>query len=89
MWRHPSHLLILWVKLNGRTRSLNPREDFAAVQFDAFERPENLYNELGDAPEDTVYLFIHGYSNTTSEALYRYAQIAVDFDLSGRRAMFP
>ncbi|WP_341366530.1 alpha/beta hydrolase [Yoonia sp. BS5-3] len=70
------------------TNRPDPLDDFAVVKFDPSDSAAQFYQAIAEAPGDTVYLFIHGYNNTTSEALYRYAQIATDFDLPQARAMF-
>ncbi len=66
----------------------DPLGDFAVVRFDDLESDQAFYDRLADAPGDAVYLFIHGYNNTTSEALYRYAQIVTDFEIPQARALF-
>ena len=66
----------------------DPAHDFAVVQFDPLGSERRFYSEIAAVPGDTVYLFVHGFNNTTSEALYRHAQIATDFDLPETRVMF-
>lgn len=81
----PTHILgqIAWP--DGPT---DPLTDFAVVDFQRFEGAVAVDQALANAEGDAVYLFVHGYNTTTSEALYRFAQIAHDFELPQTRLMF-
>lgn len=81
----PTHSLgqIAWP--DGPT---DPLTDFAVVDFALLENENALEAAIAAAEGDTVFLFVHGYNTTSSEALYRFAQIAHDFDLPGTRLMF-
>lgn len=81
----PSHAV---GQIEWPTARPDPLDDFAVVEFDPLTTADAFHAALDEAPGDAVYLFVHGYNNTTSEALYRYAQIAADFDLPQTRAMF-
>ncbi|WP_162617590.1 alpha/beta hydrolase [Yoonia maritima] len=43
---------------------------------------------LAAAPGDEILLFIHGYNSTTTEAVFRLAQIGYDFDIAGVKSVF-
>ncbi|MDX8347728.1 alpha/beta fold hydrolase [Cognatiyoonia sp. IB215446] len=81
----PSHELgqIAWP--DGPT---DPLTDFAVVDFTLLDDDVALERAIAAAEGDTVFLFVHGYNTTSSEALYRFAQIAHDFDLPDTRLMF-
>jgi esterase/lipase superfamily enzyme len=44
-----------------------------------------IAQERGDQP---TLLYVHGYNNTLSEAMYRFAQIKADFDVEGPAVLF-
>lgn len=81
----PSHMSgqIEWPK-----RRPDPLQDFAVVNFAPLDIGDRFNEAIASSPGDAVYLFVHGYNNTTSEALYRYAQIATDFDVPDTKVLF-
>ena len=81
----PTHVLgqIAWP--DGAT---DPLTDFAVVDFMPFPTSEAFARAMVDADGDAIYLFVHGYNTTSSEALYRFGQIAHDFNLPQTRLMF-
>ncbi|MEO0931906.1 MAG: alpha/beta hydrolase [Pseudomonadota bacterium] len=66
----------------------DPLTDFAVVDFVLLENETALQRAIAATKGDALYLFVHGYNTTSSEALYRFAQIAHDFDLPDTRLMF-
>lgn len=66
----------------------DPLTDFAVVDFVPLQPADAFDRYLAAANGDRVFLFVHGYNTTTSEALYRFAQIATDFELPETRVLF-
>ena len=59
----------------------DPARHFAVTDIDLYDGPLSFARAATDAiagPETLV--FVHGYNNTLSEAMYRLAQIRADFD---------
>lgn len=72
------------------TAGANNAENFTvtdAVRFDTDRAFLNDLNKHG-GPDDDIVIFIHGYNNTLAEAVYRHAQIAHDFRLTGPQIAF-
>lgn len=81
----PTHALgqIEWPK-----GTVDPRTDFAVVGLLDFHNGAGFINSIRAEPSDAVAIFVHGYNNTPSEALYRFAQIAHDFQITAPRILF-
>lgn len=63
---------------NGKA---DPARHFAITDIDVFDsRPGFARAATGAIPGRETLVFVHGYNNTLSEALYRLAQIRADFD---------
>lgn len=65
-----------------------PKTDFAVTDLNDFETKEAFIDAIKREPGDEVTVFVHGYNNTPSEALYRFAQIGHDFEISMPRFLF-
>ena len=67
---------------------VDPRTDFAVVGQENLGSSEALIKAIQGEAGNEVTLFIHGYNNTPSEALYRFAQIGHDFEIDTPRILF-
>lgn len=67
---------------------INAESDFAVVGQTYLATNERFVDALRRAPGDEVALFVHGYNTTSSEALYRYAQIGHDFNITSPKILF-
>ena len=67
---------------------VNPVTDFAVTDVTEFETRSDLLRALKQKPGDEVTLFVHGYNTTSSEALYRLAQIGFDFEIDTPLLLF-
>ncbi|WP_297769912.1 alpha/beta fold hydrolase [uncultured Roseovarius sp.] len=57
--------------------------DFVVTGTEVFSGPETLLRDMRRRTgERETFVFVHGYNNTLSEAMYRLAQIQTDFDVS-------
>ena len=81
----PSHALgqIEWPK-----GVADPRTDFAVVGRNQLGSNQALLDRIQAQEDDEVAVFVHGYNNTPSEALYRFAQIGHDFEITAPRVLF-
>ena len=52
------------------------------------ENNAGFLRDIQNQPGDEVAIFVHGYNNTPSEALYRFAQIGHDFEITTPRVLF-
>ncbi|MFK7870995.1 MAG: alpha/beta hydrolase [Roseobacter sp.] len=66
----------------------DPRKDFAVVDFVEYDAEDAYIRAIRKEPSDDVAVFVHGYNSTASEALYRYAQISHDFEITMPRVLF-
>lgn len=67
---------------------VDPSTDFAVVETRSMPSEQSLLSEINATPGDEVAIFVHGYNTTSSEALYRYAQISEDLDIPSPRVLF-
>ena len=67
--------MIEWPK--GKTA--NPASDFVVTGTKIFAEPAQMKADMGGPGETLV--FVHGYNNTLSDAMYRMAQIQTDFQI--------
>ncbi len=67
---------------------VDARIDFAVVDVDHLAGSEDLLQAINSKPGDEVAVFVHGYNTTPSEALYRYAQIGHDFNITSPKVLF-
>lgn len=67
---------------------VDPETDFAVVGQEDFGSSDALIKAIQAEPGDEITLFVHGYNNTPSEALYRFAQIGHDFEIDMPRILF-
>ena len=81
----PTHQLgqVEWPK-----KDVNPLTDFAVTDLQDFGAPDAFLRAIQAQRGDDVTVFVHGYNNTPSEALYRFAQIGHDFEISSARVLF-
>lgn len=84
----PNHQVgeVEWPPLTG---PLDTAKHFAVVGKAHFPDIDSFYTDFsraGQAPER--FLFVHGYNNTMSEALYRVAQIRADFGLDSPAMLY-
>lgn len=68
--------------------TVDPNTDFAVVGTDDLENSTGFINRIKAERDDEVAIFVHGYNNTPSEALYRFAQIGHDFEITSPRILF-
>lgn len=66
----------------------DPRTDFAVVGQKDLGSSAALIKAIQAEQGDEIALFVHGYNNTPSEALYRFAQISHDFEITTPRILF-
>lgn len=81
----PSHAL---GQIEWPDGPVDPSTDFAVVETRALPSEQSLLSEINAAPGNEVSVFVHGYNTTSSEALYRYAQISEDLDIPPPRVLF-
>ena len=62
--------------------------DFAVVGFTERDSSAEFIKDINAKPSDDVTVFVHGYNNTPSEALYRFAQVSHDFEMPAPRVLF-
>ncbi|UWR22537.1 alpha/beta hydrolase [Sulfitobacter sp. S190] len=62
--------------------------DFAVVGARDFGTDSAFIRAIAEKPGDDVVVFVHGFNNTPSEALYRFAQIGHDFGIKAPRILF-
>lgn len=81
----PTHRLgqVEWQKKN-----VNPLTDFAVTDLQDFGASDPFLRAIQAERGDDVTVYVHGYNNTPSEALYRFAQISQDFEISTARILF-
>lgn len=68
--------------------TVDPERDFAVVGQEDLGSNEGFIRTLRQLPGNDVTVFVHGYNTTSSEALYRYAQIGQDFEIDTPRVLF-
>lgn len=68
--------------------TVNANTDFAVVGTDDLGDDKGFINRIKAERDDEVAIFVHGYNNTPSEALYRFAQISHDFEITSPRILF-
>ncbi|MGC8201441.1 alpha/beta hydrolase [Aliiroseovarius sp. PTFE2010] len=77
----PSHRVgqVEWPTVKG-----DPGTSFGIADLVNLEAEERMFEEIAArlGPEDEIGVFVHGYNNSYSEALYRHAQIAFDYGLA-------
>jgi len=61
---------------------------FAVTDIERFPDADEMTQAIAAKDGDTIFLFVHGYNMTTSEAVYRFAQMAHDFELPQARVAF-
>lgn len=67
----------------------NAATDFVITGSEVYAGPAGLIRDVHKAtPERETMVFVHGYNNTLSEAMYRLAQIQADFDIGGPAVLF-
>lgn len=71
-------------------RQFDPQNDFFVSGQDSLGNMDRLMDDVARnvAPDQEIGVFIHGYNTTYPEAVYRHAQIAHDFKLSGPQITF-
>ncbi len=69
-------------------RRADPRTDFTTVDVQRFEHGKGFLSAIREQPGNEVTVFVHGYNTTSSEALYRFAQIGHDFEIETPRILF-
>lgn len=69
-------------------KEVDPTTDFAVTGLEKFETSRSFIRAIRAERGNDVTVFVHGYNNTPSEALYRFAQIGHDFELSMPRVLF-
>lgn len=81
----PTHVLgqIEWPK-----GVVDPRSDFAVTGVEDLRSSARMIAAIEAQKGDEVVVFLHGYNNTPSEALYRFAQIGHDFRIEEPRVLF-
>ncbi len=62
--------------------------DFVVTNTHVFESGAAMARAAQGAPDEDTLVFVHGYNNTLSEALYRLTQIQVDFDRQSPPVLF-
>ncbi|VAV92249.1 Lipoprotein, putative [hydrothermal vent metagenome] len=63
--------------------------DFVITGSEVYAGPAGLVRDVRKAtPDRETMVFVHGYNNTLSEAMYRMAQIQRDFDIGGPAVLF-
>lgn len=68
--------------------AVDPRTDFAVVGVQDLNAGQRLVRRLNAEPGEEVTIFVHGYNTTSSEALYRYAQVSHDLNIPSPRLLF-
>lgn len=81
----PTHAL---GKIEWPDGPADPLTDFTTVDVDRFQDKGSFIRAINSQPGDEVTVFIHGYNTTSSEALYRYAQVGHDFKIDTPRVLF-
>lgn len=66
----------------------DPATDFAVEGQNDLGSQDGLSRTLRQLPSNEVTAFVHKYSTTSSEALYRYAQIGHDFEIDTLGVLF-
>ncbi|MGX9357219.1 alpha/beta hydrolase [Roseobacteraceae bacterium S113] len=61
---------------------------FTTVGVESYENNAAFLDAIAAQPGDEVTLFVHGYNTTSSEALYRFAQISHDFEVDNPTILF-
>lgn len=63
--------------------------DFVVTGTTVYDGPAEFISRMRDGPRGReTLLYVHGYNNTLSEAMYRLAQIRTDFDVSMPAVLF-
>ena len=63
--------------------------DFVMTGTKVYPRIEAMKAAMrADSADRETLLYVHGYNNTFSEALYRFAQIKADFEVESRAVMY-
>jgi esterase/lipase superfamily enzyme len=76
-------------KIEWATDTPDTSRDFAVVDTAVFANGAAMKRDLRAQRETReTMVFVHGYNNTLSEAMYRFAQIRADFDRPGQGVLF-
>jgi len=63
--------------------------DFVVTGSHVYRGPREMIGAMKrHTPGDETLVFVHGYNNTFSDAIYRFAQIRADFDVAGPGVLF-
>lgn len=68
--------------------TVDPTTDFAVINLHDLQDGDGFIKSINATPGDEVTIYVHGYNNTPSEALYRFAQIGHDFQITDPRILF-
>ncbi|MEM7296032.1 MAG: alpha/beta hydrolase [Pseudomonadota bacterium] len=75
-----------------RTEDPDPSTQFLTTSYEALASGpalrQSLSKELSTTETDEIILFVHGFNTNFSEALYRLAQIAEDYEIPGAPILF-
>jgi len=72
-----------------RGQPADPALNFLVTDTKVFDRPKSFVREMKrDATMRETMVFVHGYNNTLSDAMYRLAQIQTDFDFGMSSVLF-
>lgn len=75
-----------WAK---RSETADPARHFVVTDTKVYDRPNRFMREMKrDSTMNETMVFVHGYNNTLSDAMYRLAQIQEDFDLGMSSVLF-
>ena len=66
----------------------DPTKHFTVTDLTDFGDSSAFMRAIEAEPGNDVAIYVHGYNNTPSEALYRFAQIGHDFELSMPQVLF-
>lgn len=67
---------------------VDPETDFAVTSVQDLKDKQGFISSIKAERGDEITVFVHGYNNTPSEALYRFAQIGPDFEITTPRILF-
>ncbi len=67
---------------------VNPETDFTVIAQTNLGTNDQFIQTLDRLPGDEIALFVHGYNTTSSEALYRFAQVGHDFQIPAPLVLF-
>ena len=68
--------------------AVDPETDFAVVSVNEYANSEGFVTSINAQSGDEVAIYVHGFNNTPSEALYRFAQISEDFEITMPKVLF-